>query len=84
MSSAWSERAARKSCCEELPHVSTSGSNHVSWGYIRVSGDEQADRGLPVAGQRRALEEYAREHNHILQRVFVDEARSGGSDQREQ
>ena len=59
-------------------------SGHVSWGYIRVSGDEQADRGLPVAGQRRALEEYAREHNLILERVFVDEARSGGSDQREQ
>lgn len=56
----------------------------VAWGYIRVSGDEQADRGLPVAGQRRALAEYAQEHGVFLERVFVDEARSGGSDQREE
>ena len=54
------------------------------WAYIRVSGDAQADRGLPVAGQRRALEEYAGEHSLHLARVFVDEARSGGTDQREQ
>jgi len=54
------------------------------WAYIRVSGDEQADRGLPVAGQRRAIEEYASERNLHLARVFVDEARSGGTDQREQ
>lgn len=54
------------------------------WAYIRVSGDQQADRGLPVAGQRRAIEEYAGEHNLHLARVFVDEARSGGTDQREQ
>ena len=33
------------------------------WPYIRVSGDEQADRGLPGAGQRRAISEYAREHS---------------------
>lgn len=52
------------------------------WAYIRVSGDRQADRGLPVAGQRRAIEEYAREHSLHLSRVFVDEARSGGTDQR--
>lgn len=53
------------------------------WAYIRVSGDEQAGRGAPVAGQRRAIEEYAREHKLHLGRVFVDEARSGGTDQRE-
>lgn len=62
----------------------TSTNGHTAWGYIRVSGDEQADRGLPVAGQRRALAEYAQEHGVYLERVFVDEARSGGSDQREQ
>jgi len=54
------------------------------WAYIRVSGDAQADRGLPVAGQRRAIQEYARDHKLDLARVFVDEARSGGTDQREQ
>lgn len=37
-----------------------------------------------MAGQRRAIEEYAREHSLHLARVFVDEARSGGTDQREQ
>ncbi len=52
------------------------------WADMRVSGDEQADRGLPVAGQRLAIEEYAQEHNLHLARVFVDEARSGGTDQR--
>ena len=54
------------------------------WAYIRVSGDEQADRGLPVAGQRRAVEEYATNNGLLLDQVFVDEARSGGTDQREQ
>lgn len=55
----------------------------ICWGCIRVSGDEQADRDLPVAGQHRALGEYAHEHDLILDRVFVNEARSGSSDQRE-
>ncbi|MBC7235006.1 MAG: recombinase family protein [Chloroflexi bacterium] len=56
----------------------------VAWAYIRVSGDEQADRGLPVAGQRAEIERYARDHGYYLERVFVDEARSGGTDDREQ
>ena len=55
-----------------------------AWPYIRLSGDEQADRGLPVAGQRRAITDYAREHSLDLARVFVDDARSGSTDPREQ
>ena len=49
------------------------------WSYLRVSGDEQADRGLPIAGQRRAHQEYADRHGLIIVRWFVDEAKSGGS-----
>jgi len=58
--------------------------NPTVWAYIRVSGDEQADRGLPVAGQRRAILEYAEQHGLNVGRFFVDEARSGGTDRREQ
>jgi len=54
------------------------------YGYIRVSGDEQAKRGTPVEGQREAIETYAQEHGIDLVRVFKDEARSGGSDDREE
>jgi len=54
----------------------------TAYAYLRVSGDEQADRGLPIAGQRRAVEQYAAEHGLHLARVFVDEAKSGASDER--
>lgn len=54
----------------------------IAYAYIRVSGDEQADRGLPVAGQRQALERYAAEHNIIIDHYFIDEARPGGTDNR--
>ncbi|NLX35928.1 MAG: recombinase family protein, partial [Chloroflexi bacterium] len=52
------------------------------FGYIRVSGDEQADRGLPVAGQREAIERHCDEHQLHLAGIFIDEARPGGSDNR--
>lgn len=55
----------------------------IAFPYIRVSGDAQADRGLPVAGQREALQTYADEHGMIIPRWFVDEARPGSSDQRD-
>ena len=55
-----------------------------AFGYIRVSGDEQADRGLPVAGQRERIQRYAAEHDMELDHVYVDEARPGSSDVREQ
>lgn len=49
------------------------------WAYLRVSGDEQADRGLPIAGQRQRAQEYADTHGLIISRWFVDEAKSAGS-----
>lgn len=54
----------------------------TAWAYLRVSGDEQADRGLPIAGQRRALQEYADAHALPIARWFVDEARSATSTRR--
>lgn len=54
----------------------------IAFAYIRVSGDAQADRGLPVAGQREAIERYAQGHNITLARIFVDEARPGSTDDR--
>ncbi len=53
------------------------------FGYIRVSGDEQADRGLPVAGQREGIQRYADAGGHEVVRWFVDEARPGSSDRRD-
>ena len=55
----------------------------VAWAYIRVSGDEQADRGLPVAGQREAIQDYAAAHDLSVARWFIDEARPGSSDHRD-
>jgi len=52
------------------------------YGYIRVSGDAQADRGLPVAGQREAIAAYCDAHRLRLARLFIDEARPGGTDDR--
>ena len=54
----------------------------IGWPYIRVSGDAQADRGLPVAGQREAIQRYA-DANAITippDRWYIDEARPGSSD----
>ena len=56
----------------------------LAWGYIRVSGDEQADRGRPVAGQRERIQEHAEKQGGTIARWFVDEARPGSSDNREQ
>lgn len=49
------------------------------WAYLRVSGDEQADRGVPIAGQRQKAQDYADAHQLVITRWFVDEAKSGGS-----
>lgn len=65
------EVVANKTC--PLPPGS-----HV-WVYLRVSGDEQADRGLPIAGQRQHAQEYADQFHLIITRWFVDEAKSAGS-----
>ena len=44
------------------------------WAYIRVSGDEQADRGLPHAGQRVALQRDVSEWDsfgRLLRHVYL-------------
>ncbi|MHB9033121.1 MAG: recombinase family protein [Anaerolineae bacterium] len=66
-----------------MPTVSHSlAPGDLVFGYIRVSGEIQVERGLPVAGQRRAIEEYASAKQLNLTRFFVDEARPGSSDKR--
>lgn len=54
------------------------------WAYIRVSSEQQADKGLPVQGQRDAIERFCQERGLHLTRVFLDEARSGSTDERPQ
>lgn len=54
----------------------------IVYGYIRVSGDAQADRGLPVAGQREAIVAYCNNNGLRLAHLYIDEARSGGNDDR--
>jgi len=54
------------------------------YGYIRVSGDEQADRGVPVAGQRGAIIDHCQTHGLALAHLFIDEARVGGNDDRDE
>ena len=49
------------------------------WAYLRVSSDDQAARGLVIAGMRQAREHYAREFGLVIARWFIDEAVSGGS-----
>lgn len=55
----------------------------IAWAYIRVSGNAQADRGLPVAGQREAIQTYATAHGITVIRWFIDEARPGSNDRRD-
>ncbi len=54
------------------------------WAYIRVSSEQQADKGLPVEGQRQAIQKFCRERGYTVSRFYIDEAVSGGTDRREQ
>lgn len=44
--------------------------------YIRVSGKEQAIKGLSLEAQQEDLEEYAREHGWIIAGVYIDAAKT--------
>ena len=44
--------------------------------YIRVSGKEQAIKGLSLEAQREDLEAYAREHGWIIAGVYTDAAKT--------
>ena len=44
--------------------------------YIRVSGEEQAIKGLSLEAQQEALEEYARERGWVIVGVYIDAAKT--------
>ncbi len=50
--------------------------------YTRVSSDRQADKGLSISGQLRALRRYCEENGHTILREFSDEGVSGTTDRR--
>ena len=52
-------------------------------GYIRVSTQGQADDGLGLEIQEKAIRRWAREHHHRLVAIYRDEGVSGASDERE-
>jgi site-specific DNA recombinase len=54
----------------------------IAWSYLRVSGPEQTERGLPITGQREAHEAYAATHGITIERWFVDDGITAATDQR--
>ena len=44
--------------------------------YIRVSGEEQAIKGLSLEAQQEDLEEYARERGWVISDVYIDAAKT--------
>lgn len=44
--------------------------------YVRVSGQEQAIKGLSLEAQQESLEEYARERGWVFVRVYIDAAKT--------
>ena len=44
--------------------------------YIRVSGQEQAIKGLSLEAQQEALEEYARERGWVIVGIYIDAAKT--------
>ena len=44
--------------------------------YVRVSGKEQAIKGLSLEAQRESLEEYAREKGWVIAGVYIDAAKT--------
>lgn len=46
-------------------------------GYLRVSTEGQAESGLGLEAQKRAIEDYAKRTNHELDEIFSDEGLSG-------
>jgi len=52
------------------------------WAYLRVSSAQQAEKGLPIEGQRLAIERYCLDNDYRLARTYTDEAISGDTDER--
>ena len=49
------------------------------WAYVRVSGEDQVERGTPISGQRAEVLRHCEENSLMLTRWFVDEARPGAT-----
>lgn len=73
----------RKSRSDRIPLRPLDPGEEV-WAYLRVSTGEQADRAVPILGQRRAIEDWCLARQLVLARVYADEGLSGGTDDREQ
>jgi len=54
------------------------------WAYLRVSTGKQAEAGLPIDGQREAVETYCQARAYRLTRTYSDEGISGTTDHRAQ
>ena len=50
--------------------------------YLRVSTTDQAESGLSIPAQQRALETYCRERGHVIEKVYVEPGASAKDDQR--
>jgi site-specific DNA recombinase len=50
--------------------------------YARVSSQHQAEKDLSIPSQLKLLRQYATDHGFLVYREYVDEARSGRTDQR--
>lgn len=50
--------------------------------YLRVSSEQQANKELSIPAQRDKLHQYASEKNWVVVREYVDEAKSGKTDNR--
>ncbi len=49
------------------------------FGYLRVSTDQQAESGLGLEAQEKAIKDYAKKHGHAINRIFRDEGISGAA-----
>ncbi len=49
------------------------------FGYLRVSTDQQAESGLGLEAQEKAIKDYAKKHGHTISHIFRDEGISGAA-----
>jgi DNA invertase Pin-like site-specific DNA recombinase len=49
------------------------------FGYLRVSTDQQAESGLGLEAQEKAIKDYAKKHGHTISQIFRDEGIGGAA-----